>query len=701
MKIKTLSLLFAILFVVIPFAFADNVDQATAEQVAKNCYYQQTNAFDTPVDFGDINISNITLESKGDMPIMYVVEIENGGFVLVSAQDVMVPVLGYNTTPGAKFDIPSRGPEFNCFITNLMDVIENLVNVKYEQEEKIANQWSLYTTEDYNSLLASKDDVQVGPLLTSEWNQTAPYNYYAPTGTPNGCVATAMAVVMHYFSWPLIGIGEHSYNCPGYGQQSANFAEAPYNYELLPNTIASSDIGEVILEGSRLQYHCAVSVNMTFATDGSGAMSTDVPNALHTYFSYPYASFYQKTNSTSWENLLKQQLDYGYPLYHSGYSQDGGGHAWNCDGYRTINDVTTYHHNFNWGGYENEWYSHANPGGFNQGQGILRNFYPPADGYPNYASGHRVLTEKYGRIQDGSGPLHDYLANTSASWLIDPETEHDSLENVKLQWESLELGAGDYIRVYDGEDATAELLYELTEGSELPEEVTSTNNKFFVDFQSTGSAPGFVFTYTTKRYKLCNSTTNITVKEVYIQSNPEDKYYNPATLCRWKILIPTSGGGIINFDYLDTYDENDFVSFNHPTTGEEYGSFYGQEIPEQFEVPATGVMITFKTDKYNSIGNGFGLTYTDYTLGLEDVSVGGVKVYPNPATNKLNIILENEVDEAEVQIISMTGALLYQEKLGEGKAKYSTVDVSNYPAGVYFVKVASQNGVVTNKIVIE
>lgn len=699
MNFKVLNLIVA-LFAIISSAFADNIDQKTAERVAMNCYYQQTTAFDSPVDFRNINISNITLESRGDVPIMYIVEIENGGFILVSAQDAMVPVLGYNTTPGAKFDIASRGPEFDFFITDMMNGIENLAKIRYEQEDKVAAQWKLYTSEDYNFLLASKDDIQVGPLLCTEWDQSSPYNYYAPTGTPNGCVATAMAVIMHYYSWPPIGEGQHSYYCPGYGQQSADFAEAPYNYELMPTAVEGSSLGEVILESARIQYHCAVSVDMTFASDGSGAMSFDVPSALHNYFDYPSASYYQKSNSSTWENMLKQQLDAGYPLYHSGYG-DEGGHAWNCDGYRTIAGVTTFHHNFNWSGYQNEWYSHANPGGFPAGQAVVRNFYPPTDSYPNYAGGHRVLTEKFGRIQDGSGPINDYLPNTSASWLIDPESAHDSLESTKLQWEKLELGAGDYVRVYDGKDASAELIYELTQGSELPEEVTASDNKFFIDFHSVGSAPGFIFTYTTKSVKFCNSITNISLKEVYIQSNPEDKYYNPSTLCRWKIQNATSGGGIITFDYLNTYDENDFVTFNHPTTGEEYGTFYGNEIPEQFEVPETGVMITWKTNKYNSVGNGFGLTYTDHTVGLEEVSMDGVKVYPNPAKNRLNIVLENEIEEAKIQIVNLAGALLYNDVLGNGQAKYATVDVTDYPTGIYFVKVSSKDGVVTNKIVIE
>lgn len=702
MKFKSFTVLFTLLFTFAAASFATNVDQATAERVAKNTYYQQANAFEAPIEFNEIIINNIYLDEVNGIPVMYVVEFEGGGFALISAQDAMVPVLGFNFTKEAKYGSELRNPAYEFFIGEMKDLIVDLVDSRFEQKEDVAKQWEIMTTTKAETLLSkTKDDVEVGPLLSTTWNQSAPYNYYSPPGCPAGCVATAMAVVMHYFQWPDIGIGSHSYYDGSNGTQSANFEEAPYNYELMPNSINNSNSEEVIKECARIQRHTGVAMNMQYHPDGSGAYSYQVPGRLSTFFKYPGVSYTQKAGAVAWEALLKQQLDAGYALYHSGQHPTDGGHAWNCDGYRIVAGATTYHHNFNWGGSYNGWYTHADPNGFSSTQGIMENFYPKDNQYPMYASGHRVLTEKYGRIQDGSGPIHNYLAGTSASWLIAPELEYDSIENIKLTWEMLELGSGDYIKVYEGTDATGTLVQELTAGSELPTEYTSTGNTLFVDFQSTGSAPGFIFTYTAKRPKFCNSMTNISSKFVTIESNPENKYYAPNTMCRWVIKVPNTTGGVIDFDYVDTYDENDYVQLLDQGNSQEIGKYFGQDAPKDIQIGPNGVVVVFRTNNFGTEGRGFKLTYQDETLGLEDTFIGGVSVYPNPAKGSLNVVLESEIEEASMQIISVTGAILHAKEFAKGTEKYETIDVSNYPAGVYFVKVATTNGIITNKIVIE
>ncbi|MDR0969228.1 MAG: C10 family peptidase [Lentimicrobiaceae bacterium] len=706
MKLKSFITTFTLLFAFVVASFATNVDQATAERVAKNTYYQQANAFETPIGFDEIIIKNIYLDEVNGIPVMYVVEFEGGGFALISAQDAMVPVLGFNFTKEAKYGSELRNPAYEFFIGEMKALIVDLVDSQFEQKEDVARQWQMMNTTNVASLIpTTKDDVEVGPFLSTTWNQSAPYNYYAPPGCPAGCVATAMAVVMHYYQWPDIGVGSHSYNDGTNGVQSADFEEAPYNYELMPNSISASNSEEVIKECARIQRHTGVAMNMMYSPDGSGAYSNQVPSRLSAFFKYPNVTYEQKNymSVAAWEALLKQQLDAGYVLYHSGQDPERGGHAWNCDGYRTIAGETTYHHNFNWGGSDNGWYTHADPSGFSSSQGILKNFYPTDNQYPMYASGHRVLTEKYGRIQDGSGPIRDYLSGTAASWLIAPELEHDSIENITLTWEKLELGSGDYIRVYDGTDATGTLVQELTAGSELPTDYISTGNTLFVDFQSTGSAPGFIFTYTAKRQSFCNSMTNITNKLVTIESNPEDKYYNPNTMCRWVIRIPNTTGGKIDFDYVDTFDEEDYVQLLDQGNSQEIGKYYGQDAdaPQNISIGPNGVVIVFKTNNFDTQGKGFKLTYEDETLGLEDAFIGGVSVYPNPAKGSLNVVLDNEIDQASMQVINVTGAVLHTKEFAKGTAKYETIDVSNYPVGVYFVKVTTTNGIITNKIVIE
>ena len=69
---------------------------------------------------------------------MYVFDIEGGGFVLVSADDAMYPVLGYCYEEGAKFDIESQGHNYKSFISSMMYGIKDLITSKAKQEPAVA-----------------------------------------------------------------------------------------------------------------------------------------------------------------------------------------------------------------------------------------------------------------------------------------------------------------------------------------------------------------------------------------------------------------------------------------------------------------------------------------------------------------------------------------------------------------------------------
>jgi len=107
------------------------------------------------------------------------------------------------------------------------------------------------------------------------YNELCPADPNGPGGhVYAGCVATAMGMVMKYWSHPTTGVGSHSYYCPGYGYQSANFGATTYLWDEMPNSISTSCIPI-----ATLLYHCGVAVNMGYSVDGSGAQSTDAANA--------------------------------------------------------------------------------------------------------------------------------------------------------------------------------------------------------------------------------------------------------------------------------------------------------------------------------------------------------------------------------------------------------------------------------------
>jgi hypothetical protein len=90
-----------------------------------------------------------------------------------------------------------------------------------------------------------------------------------------------MAQIMRYWSFPPVGNGSHSYNCPPYGTLSADFGSTAYNWAAMPDRVTSSNTAV-----ATICYHAGVAVNMQYGPNGSGAYSTDVLILSFTYFKY-------------------------------------------------------------------------------------------------------------------------------------------------------------------------------------------------------------------------------------------------------------------------------------------------------------------------------------------------------------------------------------------------------------------------------
>ena len=708
MKLRHLLPLFIVAFSVTNI-YAKNVDKTTAEKVAKNYYYQQAHYFDTPISYDAIQFSDSYVKEINSTPVMYVFDIVDGGFILVSAEDAMYPVVGYCFDKDVKFDMESRGQNYKSFLTSMMEMIEQISKAKISQDTEIAEGWNTYTTDNPETLIATKEDAQVGPLLTSTWNQDYPYNYYAPLDPAGdggrcyaGCVATAMAVIMHYWGYPYTGEGSTSYYS-NYGILSADFGSAYYNWDAMPSSISEQSETDAVLNIAQIQYHCGVSVQMNFDPQGSGAQSSTVPYALHSYFKYPSANYYSRSNTDTWESTLISQLDQKLPLYYSGYSASEGGHAFGCDGYRIVGSTKTFHYNFNWGGYYNDWYSSSNPNGFSSGQAIVKDFYPDATQYPVYMIDNKELTSKVGRVDDGSGPVENYLSGTHNTWFINPQSDVDTVKTITLTWEKFALADGDVVNIYDGNSTGATLLASYS-GTTLPESITSTGNKMYIEFVGNGSADGFVFTYKSNRDKWCKSTNTESNLCGTIVSNPEDKYYCPSTLCRWTIKYPQStNGGYLKFNYLQTYDDKDFVTIYDLGT-QELHTFYGTTPTENIPFSASGCLITFKTDAFIQEGNGFSLYYSDYSNeGISNYDFTELNVYPNPVSDKLNVTFTTNSDQnITYQIYDTKGMLINENSINSTSGSHhNTIDVSTLKSGVYFIKFIGSNSTSTKKFVVE
>ncbi len=702
MKTRKLLFLSILLLSTISFVFGKNVDINDAKKVAVNFYYEKVNQFVQTINYSEIRIKDSFVKKVNNEVVFYAFDMENGGFVIVSAEDAFVPVIGYSYKgfyPKTADGLTNYGSYMESYIDQITFIRTN--NITADQE--VSETWEYFLTENISQLLTITDDKDVDPLVASMWNQDDPYNIMCPADPAGpgghvyaGCVATCMSQVMHYWRYPFQGEGQHSYYCSGYGTQTANFGQTEYDWDGMMNEIDASNpypIGE-------LQYHCGVSVDMNYSPNGSGAMSEDVDNAVRDYFRYDNANFIEKSwySTSQWITILQDELDLGRPLYYSGRTTSNSGHAFVCDGYQGTN----FHFNFGWGGYGNGFYTIYNVNGFYLHQKAVRYFYPTDADYPYYASGSTILTNTSGSFTDGSGPVEDYLNNTEASWLIDPQTSQDSITDITLHFIQFDLESNDFVTVYDGETTGDPVLGTFT-GSSLPSNITSTGNKILITFVSdgTGTAPGFMIEYTSSYPSYCSGLTMLTeVTEDFSDGSSTFNYRN-GSVCMWKIEPDYAGTITLYFTSFNTEEDYDKVMVYDGTSI--ITTLSGDEIPDPITATSGSMFITFNTNS-TITAPGWEAYYEIDNVGIiENDIFESFAIFPNPTNENLNLKFTiSKTQNIQMKLMKITGEVVYSENLTNFDGDYQkTIDVSQYSKGIYVISLITEKGTVNKKIVIK
>ena len=334
--------------------FADNLDVERAREfghkfVKANFEQKENNELDLVY----------TMKSESGEPCFYVFNVSDYGFVMVSATDVVRPILGYSE--GGIFETDNIAPGLGFMMEDYQESISYALEAVIEAPADVKAEWQALETT--GKLRPAERGVKIGPLCKTSWDQKWPYNYYCPDlnrpfasngKSVVGCVATAMSQIMKYWDHPTQGTGSHTYkpdmDTYGYPEQSANFGETTYDWANMPYQINKNSPQEQIEAVALLGYHCGVSVNMMYDDDGTGAgaYSADVPFALNKYFSYAQSTFKARTVSAEiWDSYIREAIEMGRPIFYAGTSNDGGGHAFVCDG---IDENGLFHYNYGWSG---------------------------------------------------------------------------------------------------------------------------------------------------------------------------------------------------------------------------------------------------------------------------------------------------------------------------------------------------------------
>ncbi|MCX5634263.1 MAG: C10 family peptidase, partial [Planctomycetota bacterium] len=364
--------------------FAKPVDVKDAQKAVKGWIKLDSNPLG--VNFGEQVLKTDVFANAYGEPIYYVVYLESGGFAIVSADDLVEPIVGFVSS--GTFD-PSDDNPLGALVSKDMPnriaavravqpakggmvIIQDMAEQEAFEKAKVTAQgkWnklhgladsakakglSAFGQTGEDGILGTPSepdlsDIRVSPLLQSKWDQADVngaycYNYYTPNHFYSGCVATAMAQLMRFHRYPTDGIGRNAFTIYVNGSSRMAYTRGgdgiggPYYWSQMtldPN--ADCNVTGIQLEAiGALCFDAGVAVNMQYASDVSGAYMWDAKRALLDTFLYGNAILgYNNYNNIGpgLNGMMNPNLDAGYPVLLGIHNSGGGaGHAIVADGY--------------------------------------------------------------------------------------------------------------------------------------------------------------------------------------------------------------------------------------------------------------------------------------------------------------------------------------------------------------------------------
>ncbi|MCK4663635.1 MAG: immunoglobulin domain-containing protein, partial [Bacteroidales bacterium] len=124
----------------------------------------------------------------------------------------------------------------------------------------------------------------------------------------------------------------------------------------------------------------------------------------------------------------------------------------------------------------------------------------------------------------------------------------------------------------------------------------------------------------------------------------------------------------------------------------------------QLDTVSYSYSVTVNDSLYCSNSDTIVITIKNY-VGILSINASSsiIKVYPNPATDLINLSIANVgMDKIVVNIISSKGHILYLKEFSNIKEELiEEIDLSNYTSGIYFIKVYNDKFSKTERLVIE
>ena len=199
-----------------------------------------------------------------------------------------------------------------------------------------------------------KGRISVKPLIKAVWGQSSPYNQNLKFGgklSYVGCNAVAMSMLMLY--WHEQGYDRGCLPTKGYTSKTNGYKipSLPpltiFDYGKMTEGKPATDAQKAAVAG--LCQHIGYALKSDYTPNGTLAYMGDCVTVFKTYLRFGNPKrIYANKGYDAFERQIYEELAAGRPVIMAGYTVNGAGHCFLCDGYNAARDM--YHINWGWNG---------------------------------------------------------------------------------------------------------------------------------------------------------------------------------------------------------------------------------------------------------------------------------------------------------------------------------------------------------------
>jgi hypothetical protein len=308
-------------------------------------------------------------------PLFYIVSLKPIGFMIITTDYTLPPVLGYSFTSS----ITTGSEEFNTFTTFIKTDLEArlLESNKLDAQGLFTDQWQVLLSN--NLPIQSNSLVEQWPpegysdtegWIETQWHQNSPFNDLCPIDLDSGergvagCPAVAMAQILNYHKT----INDVSFNdsddyTHNYGQrfridddhETYGFPSFPELDDYLDTiqTHFDQDTPLTDTDKAALIFACGTAATQVYSPQGSGTFGVSQAFDAYEKFNCQQIELLTSEDQDLYDRII-QNIKTGLPVHLAIVNEAwNSGHNLIIDGYNT-NDY--YHLNFGWSGSYDGWF---------------------------------------------------------------------------------------------------------------------------------------------------------------------------------------------------------------------------------------------------------------------------------------------------------------------------------------------------------